>query len=133
MLANAGHFDVEIALRRARRAGRRDRREVLPLVEQYDIGRRARAEPAGRRAAWSTSRPAEGHPAAVMDMSFANQALAVEYLVARRARRSSRACTRSRTEIDREVARLKLASLGVGIDVLTRRAARLPDELEPGR
>ena len=61
----------------------------------------------------------EGHPAAVMDMSFANLALAVEHLVAQRRRRSSRACWPCPREIDDEIARLKLAALGVEIDALT--------------
>jgi adenosylhomocysteinase len=61
---------------------------------------------------------AEGHPAAVMDMSFANQALCVEHLAREGARLPARVLPVP-PEIDREVARLKLASLGVRIDVLT--------------
>ena len=62
---------------------------------------------------------AEGHPASVMDMSFANQALSAEYMAQERHARSRRRCTACPLEIDREIARLKLESMGIGIDTLT--------------
>ena len=117
VLANAGHFDVEINL--ADLAGMADgepRREVRPLVEQYDLGdRRLNLLASGRVVNLAA---AEGHPAAVMDMSFATQALCVEELVAHGTRLPKRVLAVPEA-IDREVARLKLESLGVQIDVLT--------------
>ena len=124
VLANAGHFDVEIDLDALRRWPRRGVRAVRPLVEQYVLGRPA-AEPARRAAGSSTSPPREGHPAAVMDVSFATQALARRGARARaRGELGAAACTRCPAAIDREVARLKLASLGVAIDELTPEQAR---------
>jgi adenosylhomocysteinase len=119
MLANAGHFDVEIAVDQlAALAGRR--RQVLPLVEQFEVGD---SSPPTRLNLLAQGRvvnlaAAEGHPAAVMDMSFANQALCVEHLARSGAGLDARVLPVP-PQIDREVARLKLASLGVRIDELT--------------
>jgi adenosylhomocysteinase len=115
MLANAGHFDVEIAVDQLAELAT-SRRQVLPLVEQFEVGeRRLNLLAQGRVVNLAA---AEGHPAAVMDMSFANQALCVEHLAREGARLPARVLPVP-PEIDREVARLKLASLGVRIDVLT--------------
>ena len=115
VLANAGHFDVEINLADLAAAASR-RREVLPLVEQYELpGRRLNLLARGRVLNLAA---AEGHPAAVMDMSFAIHALAVEELV-RRGGELRPGVHPVPDGIDREVARLKLASLGVQIDELT--------------
>jgi len=115
MLANAGHFDVEIAVDQlAALAGAR--RQVLPLVEQFEVGpRRLNLLAQGHVVNLAA---AEGHPAAVMDMSFANQALCVEHLARDGASLEHRVLPVP-PQIDREVARLKLASLGVQIDELT--------------
>ncbi|MFP5362565.1 MAG: adenosylhomocysteinase [Thermoleophilia bacterium] len=115
MLANAGHFDVEIAIDQlAELAGAR--RQVLPLVEQFEVGpRRLNLLAQGRVVNLAA---AEGHPAAVMDMSFANQALCVEHLAREGASLEPRVLPVP-PAIDREVARLKLASLGIRIDELT--------------
>jgi adenosylhomocysteinase len=118
VLANAGHFDVEISLADLRAlAGRRRPREVLPLVKQYPLkdGRRLNLLAQGRVVNLAAG---EGHPAAVMDMSFAGQALCVEYLV-RHADELKPGVLAVPQEIDNEVARLKLDSLGVEIDELT--------------
>jgi adenosylhomocysteinase len=116
VLANAGHFDVEINVEHLGALSGGDHREVLPLVEQYRVGdRRLNLLAQGRVVNLAA---AEGHPAAVMDMSFANQALCVEHLVARGADLPKRVLAVPEA-IDREVARLKLESLGVQIDVLT--------------
>jgi adenosylhomocysteinase len=113
VLANAGHFDVEIDLA-ALRAEAESVREVRPLVEQFVLdGRRLNLLAAGRVVNLAA---AEGHPAAVMDISFALQALAAEELV--RAELPP-GVHQVPGEIDREVASLKLASLGVRIDELT--------------
>ncbi|HEV2784887.1 MAG TPA: adenosylhomocysteinase [Solirubrobacteraceae bacterium] len=116
MLANAGHFDVEIAVDQLAELAT-NRRQVLPLVEQFAIGpRRLNLLAQGRVVNLAA---AEGHPAAVMDMSFASQALCVEHLAREGAALEPRVLPVP-LAIDREVARLKLASLGVRIDELTQ-------------
>jgi adenosylhomocysteinase len=115
VLANAGHFDVEIDLDGLHEIAV-EVRDVLPLVEQYDLGdRRLNLLAAGRVVNLAAGR---GHPAQVMDMSFALQALVVEELVARGAELVP-GVHPVPTAIDREVARLKLAALAVEIDELT--------------
>jgi adenosylhomocysteinase len=120
VLANAGHFDVEIELE-ALRAGADSVREVRPLVEQYRYGGRRLNLLAGGRVVNLAA--AEGHPAAVMDISFALQALAAETL-ARRAGELEPGVHPVPEEVDREVAALKLASLGVRIDTLSEEQER---------
>jgi adenosylhomocysteinase len=116
VLANAGHFDVEIDLEGLRAAAGTEPREVLPLVEQYHVdGRRLNLLAGGRVVNLAAG---EGHPAAVMDMSFATQALAVEYLVREAGALVPRVLDVP-NGIDEEIARLKLAALGVSIDHLT--------------
>ena len=96
-------------------------REVLPMVEQYALGdRRLNLLASGRVVNLAAG---QGHPAAVMDMSFANQVLAVEHLVAEGAALGAGVHPVPEA-VDREVARLKLASLGVAIDVLSDEQAR---------
>jgi adenosylhomocysteinase len=113
VLANAGHFDVEISLPDLQTLSE-SVSEVLPLVEQYDLGdRRLNLLASGRVVNLAAG---EGHPAEIMDLSFANQALAAEYLI------GSDLPARVHPvplDIDREIASLKLAALGVGIDTLT--------------
>jgi adenosylhomocysteinase len=119
VLANAGHFDVEIDLDDLR-ALAAEVREALPLVEEYDLGgRRLNLLARGRVVNLAA---AQGHPAAVMDVSFALQALALEHLVRRAGELEPRVLDVPR-EIDDEVARLKLSSLGVEIDELTEEQA----------
>ena len=122
VLANAGHFDVEIDLPALRELAGGEVREVLPLVEQYVLGdgRRLNLLAQGRVVNLAAG---EGHPAAVMDMSFANLALAVEHL-ARHGDELEHRVLDVPIAIDEEIARLKLESLGVEIDELT------PDQLE---
>ena len=121
LLANSGHFDVEIDLRSlAQLAGGERRREVRPFVEEFlvpgpDGDRRVMVIAEGRLVNLSA---AEGHPAAVMDMSFANQALTGEWAVANASSLEHRVYDVPR-EIDREIARLKLETMGVDIDRLT--------------
>jgi adenosylhomocysteinase len=113
LLANAGHFDVELDLDELRELAR-SVREVRPLVEQYTLadGRRLNLLARGRVVNLAA---AEGHPAAVMDVSFALQALCVEELVRARGELSAGVLPVP-AAIDREVGRLKLAALGVRID-----------------
>ena len=119
VLANAGHFDIEIDLAalRAAAVGPGGVRDVLPLVTSHDLGdgRRLNLLASGRVVNLAAG---QGHPAAVMDMSFANQALAVEHLVGHGARLAP-GVHPVPDAVDREVARLKLESLGVEIDVPT--------------
>jgi len=115
ILANAGHFDVEIDLAdlEAIADGRRD---VRPLVEEFEVGgRRLNLLARGRVVNLAA---ADGHPAAVMDLSFATQALAVEDLV-RAEHDLAPGVHPFPAALDREVARLKLDALGVRIDALT--------------
>jgi len=113
LLANAGHFDVEIDLDELRSLATAVQ-SVRPLVEQYRLadGRRLNLLAHGRVVNLAA---AEGHPAAVMDVSFALQALSVEELVLRRGELAPGVLPVP-ASIDREVARLKLAALGVEID-----------------
>jgi adenosylhomocysteinase len=117
VLANAGHFDVEIRLDDLRALALGGRREVLPLVEQHTLadGRRLNLLAQGRVVNLAAG---EGHPAAVMDMSFAGQALCVEHLV-RSANTLPAGVLPVPDRIEEEVARLKLESLGVEIDELS--------------
>jgi adenosylhomocysteinase len=113
VLANAGHFDVELDLDELR-ALAVDVREVRPLIDQYVLedGRRLNLLARGRVVNLAAG---EGHPAAVMDVSFALQALCVEDLVRRRSELSP-GVQPVPGSIDQEVAKLKLAALGVEID-----------------
>ena len=116
ILANTGHFNVEIDLPAL--AGLAESvTEVRPSVQEYRMadGRRIHLLAEGRLLNLSC---AEGHPASVMDMSFANQALSVEYLAREGSASNARVYAVPR-HIDDEIATLKLASLGVEIDVLT--------------
>jgi len=116
ILANSGHFNVEIDLATLE-AMSRGKRTVRPFVEEYTLqdGRRVYVLADGRLINLAA---AEGHPAAVMDMSFANQALSAEYMV-RHGRTLEKKVHVVPREIDLEIARLKLAALGVRIDELT--------------
>jgi adenosylhomocysteinase len=117
VLANAGHFDVEIGLGDLRALAGGEGREVLPLVEQYTLrdGRRLNLLARGRVVNLAAG---EGHPASVMDVSFAVQVLCVEHLVVHAGELEARVLDVP-DAIDSEVARLKLDSLGVGIDELS--------------
>ncbi len=116
MIANAGHFDVEVDIGALRDAASAPPEDVLPLVQRYDLEGRKLYLLAGGRVVNLAA--AQGHPAEVMDISFALQALAIEWL-ATEADGLEPAVVAVPEEIDREVARLKLESLGVAIDELT--------------
>jgi len=114
LLANAGHFDVELDLEELAAVAAGRIRAVRPLVEEYVLGdgRRLNLLAHGRVVNLAA---AEGHPAAVMDVSFALQALCIEDLV-RRHDELGAGVHPVTAAIDREVGRLKLAALGVEID-----------------
>lgn len=117
ILANAGHFDVEINLE-ALRSLAVSREQVRENVEEFRLadGRRLYLLAAGRLVNLAA---AEGHPAQVMDMSFANQALTVEWLYKGGAKELQRQVYRVPEAIDRQVAALKLASMGIKLEKLT--------------
>jgi adenosylhomocysteinase len=116
VLANSGHFDVEID-KTALEELSTERRRLREYVDEYRMpdGRRINLLAEGRLVNLAA---AEGHPAAVMDMSFANQALSVEWIVGRGNDLDNRVHSVP-TGIDDEVARLKLQSMGIDIDELT--------------
>jgi adenosylhomocysteinase len=116
MLSNSGHFNVEIDLDGLAKQAT-GRRAVRPFVEEFKLrsGRRIYVLGEGRLINLAA---AEGHPAAVMDMSFANQALSAEFMV-KKGRLLERKVYVVPRDIDLEIARLKLLSMGVAIDELT--------------
>ncbi|CAN5507285.1 adenosylhomocysteinase [soil metagenome] len=129
ILANSGHFDAEIELSALREMAAGRIREVRQNVQEYDLdGRRVYVIVEGRLVNLGA---AEGHPASVMDMSFANQALAAEY-VARHHGDLEKRVYPVPEDIDREVARLKLAALGVEIDTMTPEQQRYVTSWEEG-
>jgi adenosylhomocysteinase len=116
ILANSGHFNVELNIKALEEMSE-TKRQIRSSVEEYRLmdGKRLYLLAEGRLVNLAA---AEGHPASVMDMSFANQALSVEYLVLLEERLAPGVYTVPR-EIDDEIARLKLAAIGVRIDELT--------------
>jgi len=116
VLANAGHFNVEIDLEALERLAKK-RRVVRDFVEEFTLkdGRRLYVLGEGRLINLAA---AEGHPASVMDMSFANQALAAEFAVRNAGKLEKKVYPVPRA-IDEEIARLKLRAMGVKIDRLT--------------
>ena len=118
IVANSGHFNVEINIEALREVASEDSpRRVRPFVDEYRLSgdRRVHLLAEGRLVNLSA---AEGHPPSVMDMSFANQALAAEYLIQSPPQGPPRVVDVP-PDIDQTVARLKLAAMGVGIDTLT--------------
>lgn len=129
IIGNSGHFDVEIDIPSIARRARR-RYDVRPFVRAYEFtgGRTIYLIAEGRLLNLAV---AEGHPAAVMDMSFANQAFAAEYLVKHRRTLERRVYTLPEA-IDQTIARLKLRSLGITIDTLTPAQRRYLSSWEQG-
>jgi len=117
IVCNSGHFDVEIDLRALRKLSRKFRADVKPLVDAYTMkdGRTIHVLGQGRLVNLAC---AEGHPASVMDMSFAVQALAAEWAATRRGRLPVKVHPVP-ADLDRKVAALKLESMGARIDRLT--------------
>ncbi len=115
IIANSGHFNVEIDLDALKKAAQGPV-PVRDFVEEWQLdGKRIFVLADGRLVNLAA---AEGHPASVMDMSFANQALAAEY-VTKQAKSLSRDVHRIPRELDADIARLKLQAMGVSIDTLT--------------
>ena len=129
ILANSGHFNVEINIS-ALEGMAKSKRRVRPSVDEYtlDDGKLIHLLGEGRLINLAA---AEGHPASVMDMSFANQALCLEYLAKMRGKLEPEVYSVPQ-EIDEEVGRLKLAAMGIAIDSLTEEQNEYLESWESG-
>lgn len=129
IVANSGHFNVEINIPALEEMAK-DKKLVRPFVDQYQMsdGRQIHILGEGRLINLSA---AEGHPASVMDMSFANQALAAEYIV-KNAGKLENIVHSVPEEIDRGIARIKLEAMGVHIDKLTEEQEKYLNSWEEG-
>jgi adenosylhomocysteinase len=121
ILANSGHFNVEVNIPALEEMSV-EKRRIRDFVDQYIMpdGRRLSLLGEGRLVNLAA---AEGHPASVMDMSFANQALGAEYMV-KQGKKLEKKVYSVPKEIDREIARLKLTAMGIEIDTLTEEQKR---------
>jgi len=129
ILANSGHFDAELELGALKEMSQGRCRQVRPEVQEYDLGtKKLYVLSEGRLVNLAA---AEGHPAAVMDMSFANQALGLEWLRANVANLEPKVYGIP-DAIDREVARLKLLSMGIRIDPMTAAQKAYSESWESG-
>jgi len=129
IIANSGHFNVEINIPALEKMSK-EKRLVRPFVEQYILEDNRRINLLGEGRLINLA-AAEGHPASVMDMSFANQALSVEYVV-KNADKLEKKVYGVPAEIDQEIARLKLDAMGVQIDKLTPAQEKYLNSWEEG-
>ena len=129
IIANSGHFNVEINIPALEKMSK-EKRLVRPFVEQYVLEDNRRINLLGEGRLINLA-AAEGHPASVMDMSFANQALSVEYMV-KNVDKLENKVYGVPEEIDREIARLKLDAMGVKIDELTPAQVKYLNSWEEG-
>jgi adenosylhomocysteinase len=129
IVANSGHFNVEINIPALEEMSK-EKRLVRPFVEQYVLSDDRRINLLGEGRLINLA-AAEGHPASVMDMSFANQALSVEYMV-KNADKLEKKVYSVPQDIDREIARLKLDAMGVQIDTLTPEQQKYLNSWEEG-
>ena len=130
IVANSGHFNVEINIPGLASLSKGDPKLVRPFVEQYEIkdGRKINLLGEGRLINLAS---AEGHPASVMDMSFANQALAAEFMV-KNAKTLEKRVYSVPPEVDAEIARIKLAAMGIKIDTLAPDQVKYLNSWEEG-
>ena len=130
IVANSGHFNVEINIPALVELSTGEPKLVRPFVEQYEMkdGRKINLLGEGRLINLAA---AEGHPASVMDMSFANQALSAEYMV-KNADKLGKKVYAVPEEIDAEIARIKLEGMGVSIDTLTEEQVKYLNSWEEG-
>jgi adenosylhomocysteinase len=130
IVANSGHFNVEINIPGLVNLSKGEPKLVRPFVEQYETkdGRKINILGEGRLINLAS---AEGHPASVMDMSFANQALAAEYLVKNATKLEKRVYSVP-AEVDAEIARIKLSAMQVDIDTLTAEQVKYLNSWEEG-
>lgn len=129
IVSNSGHFNVEINIPALAEMAK-EKRLVRPFVEQYELkdGREIHILGEGRLINLAS---AEGHPASVMDMSFANQALGAEYMI-KNADALSKTVYSVPEVIDKEIARIKLEAMGVKLDVLTEEQVKYLNSWEEG-
>ena len=129
IVSNSGHFNVEIDIPTLEKMAKK-KRKIREFVDEYTLsdGRRINLLGEGRLINLAA---AEGHPASVMDMSFANQALCSEY-VAKNYKKLAKKVYRVPEMIDKNIAKLKLASLGVRIDTLTKEQRKYLESWEAG-
>ncbi|MGA7676998.1 MAG: adenosylhomocysteinase [Dehalococcoidia bacterium] len=129
ILANSGHFNVEINIPALGKLAK-SKRQMRPFVEEYTLadGRRLFLLGEGRLINLAA---AEGHPASVMDMSFANQALCLEYLVKNKGKLQPKVYPVPE-EIDNEIGRLKLKAMNINIDSLTKEQKKYLESWEEG-
>jgi adenosylhomocysteinase len=130
IVANSGHFNVEINIPGLAKLSKGDPKLVRPFVDQYETkdGRKINILAEGRLINLAS---AEGHPASVMDMSFANQALAAEFMV-KNAKTLEKRVYSVPPEVDAEIARIKLDAMGIKIDVLTPEQVKYLNSWEEG-
>jgi adenosylhomocysteinase len=129
ILANSGHFNVEINIP-ALESLAKSKKRIRPFVEEYTLGGGRRVYLLGEGRLINLA-AAEGHPASVMDMSFANQALCLEYLTKMKGKLEP-AVYPVPEDIDQEVGKLKLASMNITIDSLTKEQKKYLESWEEG-
>ena len=130
LLANSGHFDVEINKPALFDMAVGEPKRVRPFVDQFTFedGRKINLLGEGRLINLAA---AEGHPAAVMDMSFAGQAMAAKYILDNKGKLENKVYNVPE-EVDKEIARIKLASMGIDIDTLTEEQVKYLNSWEEG-
>jgi adenosylhomocysteinase len=130
IVANSGHFNVEINIPGLQKLSKGDPKLVRPFVEQYETkdGRKINLLGEGRLINLAS---AEGHPSSVMDMSFANQALAAEFMV-KNAKTLEKRVYSVPPEVDAEIARIKLSAMGIKIDTLSPEQYKYLNSWEEG-
>ncbi|MGW8318433.1 MAG: adenosylhomocysteinase [Candidatus Promineifilaceae bacterium] len=130
LVANSGHFNVEINIPALTDMAIKPPRKVREFVDQYELadGRRINLLGEGRLVNLAA---AEGHPASVMDMSFANQALSAVYMV-RHAGKLEKKVHSVPEDVDQEIARIKLQAMGIEIDTLTPEQQKYLNSWEEG-
>jgi adenosylhomocysteinase len=129
IFCNSGHFNVEISIDELRKIAK-SRRVIRDFVEEYTLKNNKRIYLLGEGRLINLA-AAEGHPSAVMDMSFANQALCAEYM-AKNCKKLEKKVYSVPEKIDQEIARLKLRSMGIKIDVLTAAQKKYLQSWEAG-
>lgn len=129
IVANSGHFDSEIDMASLEKM-KTKKRQIRPFLDEYTMkdGRKIHVLGEGRLVNLAA---AEGHPAEVMDMSFANQALAAEYFVQNQGKLLNKVYVLPK-ELDQNVARIKLAAMGISFDTLTAEQAKYLDSWNEG-
>jgi len=129
IVSNSGHFNVEISIDNLKKMSKK-RRVIRDFVEEYTLRNKRRIYLLGEGRLINLA-AAEGHPSAVMDMSFANQALCSEHMV-KNFKKFEKKVYSVPEEIDKKIARLKLKAMGIKIDTLTKEQKRYLESWEMG-